>query len=56
MRKFLLSLIALAGLATMVGACTEMNNCSGNGFENPEYCIETLKPNAGPYAYRNTKM
>jgi hypothetical protein len=52
MRKLLLALAAVAGLSA-VSACTHMNNCTGNGFENPEYCKETLKPNAGPYAYHN---
>ncbi len=55
MRKTLLSLTALSALL-LTGACTEMNNCTGNGFENPEYCVNTLKPAAGPYAYRNTEM
>ncbi len=54
MRKIVLSIAALGFLA--LGACTEMNNCTGNGFENPEYCTSTLKPAAGPYAYRNTEM
>jgi hypothetical protein len=52
MRKILLSLATLAGLL-LTGACTEMNNCTGNGFENPDYCTGTLHPNAGPYAYHN---
>jgi len=55
MRKLLLTLAALAGLMA-TGACTEMNNCSGNGFENPEYCTGTLHPNAGPYAHHNMAM
>jgi hypothetical protein len=52
MRRILLSFIALAGLLTL-GACTSLNNCSGNGFANAEYCTGTLHPNAGPYAARN---
>jgi hypothetical protein len=52
MRKMLLSLVALAALTAM-GGCTSMNNCSGNGYDNPDYCKETLHPNAGPYAYKN---
>jgi len=55
MRKMFLTLAALFTLA-LLGACTEMNNCTGNGFENPEYCTGTLHPNAGPYAYHNSKM
>ncbi|WP_395021964.1 hypothetical protein [Dongia sp.] len=54
MRK-MLSLAALLTLG-LLGACTEMNNCTGNGFENPEYCTGTLHPNAGPYAFRNAEM
>jgi hypothetical protein len=52
MRNTLLSLAALAGLL-LTGACTELNNCSGNGYANPEYCTGTLHPNAGPYAYHH---
>ena len=52
MRKMLLSLIALGGL-TLLGACTTSNNCSGNGYDNAEYCTGTLHPNAGPFAHRN---
>ena len=51
MRKILLSLACLGVLA--LGACTTMNNCTGNGFENAEYCTGTLHPNAGPYAWHN---
>jgi hypothetical protein len=51
MHKILLSLAALGLLA--LGGCTEMNNCTGNGFENPDYCLNTLHPNAGPYAYHH---
>jgi len=53
MRKLFLSLAAL-GTLLATGACTTMNNCSGNGYDNPEYCVNTLKPNAGPYEYHNT--
>jgi len=49
MRKIVLSLAALAGLA-LLGGCTSWNNCSGNGFANKDYCTGTLHPNAGPYA------
>jgi hypothetical protein len=49
MRKILLSLVALSGLL-LAGGCTTMNNCSGNGYANPQYCTGTLHPNAGPYA------
>jgi len=53
MRKTILALTApmvvLGGLL-LLNACTGMNNCSGNGFENPDYCTGTLHPNAGPYA------
>ena len=55
MRKILVSMATLAGLM-LLGACTEMNNCTGNGFENPEYCTGTLHPNAGPYAHHNMAM
>jgi hypothetical protein len=53
MTKILLSLAALGLLA--LGGCTEMNNCTGNGFENPEYCTGTLHPNAGPYTFHNAE-
>jgi hypothetical protein len=53
MHKMLISLATL-GTLLLLGACTSMNNCTGNGFENPEYCTETLHPNAGPYAFRNS--
>jgi hypothetical protein len=49
MRKTLLCLATLGGLM-LLGACTTMNNCSGNGYANPGYCTGTLHPNAGPYA------
>ena len=56
MRKILLSLAAPVGVLLGVlalGGCTTMNNCTGNGFENAEYCTGTLHPNAGPYAWHN---
>src|SRR3954447_22379753 len=43
-----LPLALLGGL--LVSACTGTNNCTGNGWENPDYCTGTLHPNAGPYA------
>ena len=52
MRKMLLSLTALAALLAL-GACTSMNNCSGNGYANAQYCTGTLHPHAGPYAAHN---
>jgi hypothetical protein len=52
MKKLLLPL-TLGGLL-LLGACTSMNNCTGSGFENPDYCKTTLHPNAGPYAYQHT--
>ena len=39
-----------------IAGCTDSFGLTGNGFENQEYCNETLKPAAGPYAYRNTEM
>ena len=53
MKKILLGLAALFLLA--LGGCTTMNNCTGNGFENPDYCTNTLHPNAGPYAFHNAE-
>jgi hypothetical protein len=44
----ILCLAALGVLA--ITGCTSMNNCSGNGWANPDYCTGTLHPNAGPYA------
>ena len=49
MRKLLVSLAILGGLL-LTGGCTSLNNCSGNGYANAEYCTGTLHPNAGPYA------
>jgi hypothetical protein len=49
MRKTILCLVTLGGLL-LVGGCTSLNNCSGNGYANAQYCTGTLHPNAGPYA------
>ena len=52
MRKLIVTLAIFGGLL-LTGACTTMNNCSGNGYANAEYCTGTLPPNAGPYAHSN---
>ena len=49
MKKTIIQL-TLLGTLLLLGACTSMNNCSGNGYANAEYCTGTLHPNAGPYA------
>ena len=54
MRKILFSLVTLSGLL-LLGACTSMNSCTGNGYANAEYCTGTLHPNAGPYAGGHTE-
>lgn len=52
-----IQLALIAGLL-MLGACTSTsrifdNNCSGNGgISSADYCTETLKPYAGPWADR----
>ena len=43
--------LALLGSLLLLGACTSMNNCTGNGYASPEYCTGTLHPNAGPWAH-----
>jgi hypothetical protein len=48
MRTLILCLAAVSVLA--ITGCTSLNNCSGNGYANPDYCTGTLHPNAGPYA------
>ena len=37
----------------LLGACTQMNSCTGNGYMNAEYCNNTLHPNAGPLAWHH---
>jgi len=49
MKKIILP-FALLGSLLLLGACTTMNNCTGNGYANAGYCTGTLHPNAGPYA------
>ena len=51
MRKMILCFAALSVVA--LTGCTSMNNCTGNGYANEEYCVGTLHPNAGPYAAHN---
>lgn len=48
--------LALVAGLLLLGACTSTsrifdNNCTGNsGLTSAEYCHETLKPYAGPWA------
>ena len=54
MRKTILCLVTLGGLF-LLGACTQLNSCTGNGYLSPEYCTGTLHPNAGPYGTVHNK-
>jgi hypothetical protein len=47
--------LALVGGMLALGGCADSkifdNNCTGNAMiENPQYCTDTLHPNAGPWA------